>query len=178
MNKIEKLASKYEEFCKLPWDRVAAQQRTWFVVYPPELERRIRRRYELFELATKNAKRNWCQIDLTDQFAQWISESDNKERYFKKPKHLTSRLRDFHSKVVDSVNDTLLAKSLDDNTVVALTGIASLFGFMSISSLVEKITPNINGRLLVFFPGEHEGNTYRLLDGQEGWNYLAVPITL
>jgi len=35
----------------------------------------------------------------------------------------------------------------------------------------------IAGRLLVFFPGEHEGNSYRLLDARDGWNYLAIPIT-
>jgi len=28
----------------------------------------------------------------------------------------------------------------------------------------------------VFFPGEHEGNSYRLLDARDGWNYLAVPL--
>ena len=33
------------------------------------------------------------------------------------------------------------------------------------------------GRLLVFFPGSYENNNYRLLDGYDGWNYLAVPIT-
>ena len=33
------------------------------------------------------------------------------------------------------------------------------------------------GRLLVFFPGEVEGNNYRLLDARDGWNYLATPIT-
>jgi hypothetical protein len=30
--------------------------------------------------------------------------------------------------------------------------------------------------LLVFFPGEQEGNTYRLLDAQNGWGYLATSI--
>ena len=34
------------------------------------------------------------------------------------------------------------------------------------------------GRLVVFFPGQFEQNNYRLLDARDGWNYLAVPITL
>jgi hypothetical protein len=30
----------------------------------------------------------------------------------------------------------------------------------------------------VFFPGVYENNNYRLLDARDGWNYLAVPITM
>ena len=36
----------------------------------------------------------------------------------------------------------------------------------------------IQGRLAVFFPGAYAQNHYRLLDARDGWNYLAVPITL
>ena len=32
--------------------------------------------------------------------------------------------------------------------------------------------------LSIFFPGQYEQNNYRLLDARDGWNYLAVPITL
>ena len=38
--------------------------------------------------------------------------------------------------------------------------------------------PDIAGRLVVFFPGSRDGNTYRLLDARDGWNYLAHSITL
>jgi hypothetical protein len=40
------------------------------------------------------------------------------------------------------------------------------------------VVKDIRGRLVVFFPGEYEDNNYRLLDARDGWNYLAVPITL
>lgn len=43
--------------------------------------------------------------------------------------------------------------------------------------LVDRLAPMVEGRLLVFFPGSYENNNYRLLDGYDGWNYLAVPIT-
>ena len=43
--------------------------------------------------------------------------------------------------------------------------------------VVDKLAPMVKGRLLVFFPGSFENNNYRLLDGYDGWNYLAVPIT-
>ena len=28
------------------------------------------------------------------------------------------------------------------------------------------------------FPGHVDGSNYRLLDARDGWNYLAVPITI
>jgi len=47
-----------------------------------------------------------------------------------------------------------------------------------VSSVVEGVKESVQGRLLVFFPGEHhpENHTYRLLDARDGWNYLAVPL--
>ena len=66
-------------------------------------------------------------------------------------------------------------KSLD--TVVALTGVASLYGFAHISEIVRAVEPDIQGRLIVFFPGAKEGSNYRLLDARDGWNYLANSIT-
>jgi hypothetical protein len=67
--------------------------------------------------------------------------------------------------------------SSDSNTVVAISGVASLFGFMKVSRLMQMMEDNIPGRLLVFFPGSYENNVYRLLDARDGWNYHAVPIT-
>ena len=63
-------------------------------------------------------------------------------------------------------------------TVVAVRGVACLFGFTRVSLVLKEVVKDIRGRLVVFFPGEYEENNYRLLDGQGGWNYLAVPITL
>lgn len=64
------------------------------------------------------------------------------------------------------------------DTVVALLGVGTLFGLARVSSVVEGIKEAIEGRLLVFFPGEYhpESHTYRLLDARDGWNYLAVPL--
>ena len=62
---------------------------------------------------------------------------------------------------------------------VTAVGIASLFGFTRASKVLDdpKVKASIPGRLLVFFPGEHEDNNYRLLDARDGWNYMAVAIT-
>ena len=59
-----------------------------------------------------------------------------------------------------------------------MTGIGSLYGFLHISSLVRDIEPDIQGRLVVFFPGSKDGDNYRLLDARDGWNYLATSISL
>ena len=53
----------------------------------------------------------------------------------------------------------------------------SLFGFLKVKEVVDKIAPMVKGRLLVFFPGSYENNNYRLLDAYDGWNYMAVTLT-
>jgi len=60
---------------------------------------------------------------------------------------------------------------------VAVTGLASLFDFMRVSSLVERVEDSASGRMLIFFPGEYVANIYRFMDARDGFNYMAVPIT-
>jgi hypothetical protein len=74
------------------------------------------------------------------------------------------------------ITDLLSNPSVDKKTVVSIMGLASLFGLTRASAVLEKVTNEIKGRLLVFFPGSHEGSMYRLLDARDGWNYLAIPI--
>jgi hypothetical protein len=66
----------------------------------------------------------------------------------------------------------------DKNTVVALTGLGSLYPFAHISLLMRAVEPDIQGRLVVFFPGSKNGNNYRFLDARDGFNYLGTSITL
>ena len=47
-----------------------------------------------------------------------------------------------------------------------------------VSTLIQGLAQDIRGRLLVFYPGTYEHGNYRLLDARDGWNYLAVPITI
>ena len=80
--------------------------------------------------------------------------------------HITAEFKEF-----------LESKQIGDDSVVALQGVGSLFGILKVKEVVDKLAPLVKGRLLVFFPGSYENNNYRLLDGYDGWNYLAVPIT-
>ena len=183
MGQIERLIQNYDTRVSLPWEQfVAGPQRVWFAVYSKAEERRLRRRLDEFEIFTKRAKHGWVILDLTDSFARWLSTCDDDHRlgYFAAPEHMegeSSALDDFKEAVIRQVADVLTSPKVDESTVVAVYGVASLFGFMKTSELVSKVESAIRGRLLVFFPGEHENNTYRFLDAREGWNYLAVPIT-
>lgn len=181
MGQIERLIQNYATRVSLPWERnLAGPQRVWFAVYHKAEERRLRRRLEEFEISTRGAKHGWITIDLTDAFAQWLSNHEYREGYFENPEHLEGDspvLDDFKELIVRQVTDVLTSPNADESTVVAICGVASLFGFMKTSELVSKVETAIRGRLLVFFPGEYENNTFRFLDARDGWNYLAVPIT-
>ena len=181
MGAVERLIHNYDTRVSLPWERnLAGPQRVWFAVYNKAEERRLRRRLEEFEISTRRAKHGWITIDLTDAFATWLSQHEYRNGYLENPEHLEGDspvVDEFKSDVTERVLGVLASPLADGNTVVAIHGIAGLFGFMKTSELIEKVENAIQGRLLVFFPGEYDNNTYRFLDAREGWNYLAVPIT-
>jgi hypothetical protein len=97
-----------------------------------------------------------------------------KDDYFESPEDLEMALEEFTSYVAEGVSVKLQAA--DENAVVALYGVGSLFGFGRVSRVIETIEAKVKGRLLVFFPGDHENGNLRLLDARDGWNYLAVII--
>ena len=177
MGRIEDLADAYKRFVRLPWERnLAGPQKCWFAVYDPHDERPLRSRVALFELATKEAGHSWALCDLTDAFARWIAAEDYREAYFASPDDLDMALSSFRWAVAEEVRAVLTRGDIDENGVVAILGVASLFGFLKVAAVIDDVAPTIRGRLLVFFPGEYEANNYRLLDARDGWNYLAVPI--
>ncbi len=178
MNEIEGLLKAYERFLQLPWDRtLAGPQKVWFAIYEPTQERRLRLNLPEFERVTKAAGHSWYHLDLTDLFANWMAQHEYREAYFEQPEDMDLALKDFASFVSQQIVEALTRPDVDANTVVAVSGLASLFGFTYASAVFETVAPSILGRLLVFFPGQHNGSNYRFLDARDGWNYLAVPIT-
>lgn len=178
MNRVDRLLRRYERFVMIPWPTdLAGVQKVWFAVYDKTDELRLRTRIDEFELATKKAGHGWRLCDLTSCFARWMADQEYRESYFESPEDLDMLLPDFVEQIVDEVSSALKAEDADPDTVVALMGIACLFGFARVSDIVQRVAPHIRGRLLVFFPGEYEDNNYRLLDARDGWNYMAVPIT-
>lgn len=178
MSEIEGLVREYGKFVRLPWDAsLAGPQKVWFAIYEPSQERRLRLRLDEFAIATRGSGHEWHPVDLTDAFAHWMAQHEYREEYFAQPEDMELALEDFADAVVAQLTTALSAPEVDSNTVVALVGVASLFGLVRASTVLDRVTQAIRGRLLVFFPGQHEGSNYRLLDARDGWNYLAVPIT-
>lgn len=180
MGRIEELAARYRGHVGAPWQRnLAGDQKAIFVVYPKTDERKLRARMELFEMATTSTGHQWRLFDFTDIFARWMVGIDYRDSYFDEPKTLTMKLRsDFVHYAAGRLRETLTAEGADQDSVVAVQGVAGLFGFTRVSLVLKEVIRDIRGRLVVFFPGEYEDNNYRLLDARDGWNYLAVPITL
>lgn len=178
MSRIDDLAALYGRHIGLPWQRtVAGAQRVIMVVYEKELERSLRARKGEFEQRTRAAGHGWKEFDCTRLFADWMARDEYREAYFENPDDLALKLEgEFTEHVAASLRRIL--QECDDNTVVAVTGVASLYGFLRVSNLVRAVEPDIRGRLVIFFPGTKDGNNYRLLDARDGWNYLAYCITL
>ncbi len=177
MSKVKRLATSYEKYIAIPWRDAAAAQRVVFCVYNEVDELRIRSKVDEFEIATKKSEHNWALFDLTDSFAQWLCGQKYAQSYFKKPNLLATIYPRYLEYIVERFTRFIEERHVDENYVVAVMGVGSLFGFLKVKEVVENLAPMVPGRLVVFFPGSYENNNYRLLDGYDGWNYLAVPIT-
>ena len=180
MSYVDELLDAYRRFVSLPWQQnLAGPQRVWIAVYPPEYERRLRLHLPAFKEATNEHGHSWALVDITTSFERWMADHAYRETYFEEPELLSTALPAFFAHLVEEVCSQLSAQSAPDG-VAALVGAGTLFGLgesVKVSALLNAVNDAIAGRLLVFFPGDHEGSSYRLLDARDGWNYLAIPIT-
>ncbi|XZE55882.1 hypothetical protein SH139x_001911 [Planctomycetaceae bacterium SH139] len=179
MGRIEDLADNYERNISAPWQRnLAGAQKAIFVVYPKEDERKLRARIGEFAVRTRNAQHGWKELDVTPIFSKWMSKEEYREIYFEAPEDLKLKLdTEFLDSVVEAIRVTLTADDADENTVVAIYGAASLYGFLHVHEVLGKVANDIKGRLVLFFSGTYADGVYSLLDAKSGWNYLATPIT-
>jgi len=181
-SKIARLLSVYRQHITVPWQSdLAAAQRVIFAVYDKSDELRLRAQLEEFALVTQQANKQWLILDLTLAFPEWMAAQEYREAYFRTPKYLAGypngELVEFVADLCAQLKERIRKEAYPD-TVVALLGIGALFGLARASSVIEGIKEVVQGRLLVFFPGEyhHENHAYRLLDARDGWSYLAVPL--
>lgn len=179
MSKIKRLVQSYGRYIAIPWrNDVASAQRVIFCVYNETDELRLRSKIDEFELVTQEADHGWAVFDLTDTFATWMASQRYAKSYYKKPNLLNTLLPKYLEFIASKFESFLQDESIDENSVVAVKGVGSLFGFLKVKEVVDKLAPMVKGRLLIFFPGDMPSpDNYRLLDGYDGWNYLAVPIT-
>jgi len=178
VSRVRRLIQSYSRHISVPWrDDVAAAQRVIFCVYNENEERWLRARVDELEIVTRQADHDWALFDLTNSFAGWLSTQRYAKSYFKKPHLLSTVLPKYLDYIVSEFELFLDENGVNENAVVTIQGVASLFGFLKVKDVVDKLAPKVQGRLLVLFPGSYENNNYRLLDGYDGWNYLALPIT-
>lgn len=177
MSAVDRLLSNYARQVRLPWSaNISGKQRIWFAVYPPAEERRVRAKLPEFEARTFEAKHGWTVVDLTRQLPEFLAAHKYRESIFQNPQHLRPGA-ELEIRAAALVNEAFSREEADAGSIVAVTGLASMFDFMRVSSLIERVENNVSGRLLVFFPGEYAGNVYRFMDARDGFNYMAVPIT-
>ena len=179
MDRVDALVSVYRSQLALPWKQgLSGPERVWIAVYPPDIERRLRVRLPEFEIATKDAKRRWRHLDLTSAFADWLAAQEYREAYFEDPDAIKPALQGFAKTLDATIRAALSAADVDAETVVAISGVGALFPMVRVSDVIQRAASDIRGRLLIFFPGTYEHGNYRLLDARDGWNYLAIPITI
>ena len=177
MSRIDELAKRYADHIAVPWQQgLPAANRVVMLVYEKELERQLRAKLLEFEQATKTAGHGWQLVDLTTAFAEWMGAMKYREEYFERPDDIRLKLDSSFLRHVGDLIKVQLSQA-SENDVVALLGAGSLFGFLRLSDVIKEVEREIQGRLVVFFPGQKDGNNYRLLDARDGWNYMAVGIT-
>jgi hypothetical protein len=178
MSKVKQLLQNYSRHIAIPWRHDAAPaQRVIFCVYNEQNERALRARIDEFELETARAGHPWYRFDLSNTFAEWLAGQRYAKKYFAQPDLLDNLLPKYQEYLAQQFGSFLEEEKPDADSVVAISGVGSLFGLLKVRNVVDEFAPLVPGRLLVFFPGNFENNNYRLLDGYDGWNYLAVPIT-
>lgn len=182
MARIDDIADQFERHISAPWQRnLPGAQRIVFVVYHKEDERKLRAKLKDFENRTIAAGHPWLEVDFTDCFPEWMAGESYPEEYFASPDLLDDKLKadspyGFTAHCVERLRSALTSDAAKGESVVAVHGVAALFGFATLHATLEKIQPDIRGRVVVFFPGSYEQNVYRMLDARDGWNYLATPI--
>ncbi len=156
---VEDLITAFRARLSVPWrPDEAAAGRVWMLWYDK----------------TEQSGKGWHEFDLAPEFGKWVAKQTWFERAAKRPATLGTVLPDFEAQLIHELKDRL--SKCGPNDILALTGAASLFGLMRASTLIGKVADAVPGRLLVTFPGTHQGGIYRLLDARDGWSYLAVPI--
>ncbi len=182
MAKIDEIADLYERHITAPWQRnLPGAQRIIFVVYPKEDERKLTAKLRDFENRTLAAEHTWLEVNFDNAFPEWMAGESYPEEYFAAPELLDDKLKaespyGFTAYCVERLRAAVTSEAATDSCVVAVHGVASLFGFATLHAILEKIQPEIRGRVVVFFPGSYVQNIYRLLAARDGWNYLATPI--
>jgi hypothetical protein len=142
------------------------------------MQRKVDLRLGDFETATIKSGKKWKGISIKLCFPVWMAQHEYRDDYFKNPSYIVDQLEaEFIPFAIQFLKDELKKTEQDQDTLIAIKDVSSLFGFVRLSEILKSCDKDFKGRMLIFFPGEFEHNHYRLLDARDGWDYLARPIT-
>ena len=178
MSKIDQLLTTFTKVINEPWSsRLSGQEKVWFLIFDPVDLRKLQFRIGEFEIEAKKANKEWRAISLKKFFTDWLSAHDYKEAYFENPDDIIDSLEyEFVDYVINRITEQI--KSNSENELLVLNDVSALFGHIKLSSILNAISKDIHGRLMILFPGEYSNNQYRLMDARAGWDYLARPIQI
>jgi hypothetical protein len=146
MSAIDRLLSNYSRQVRLPWPvNTSGKQRVWFAVYPPAEERRVRARLPQFEALTLEANHGWIRVDLTGLLPAFLSAHKYRESIFLQPEHLRPG-SELEIRAAAHVKEAWSRDEADASSVVAVTGLGSLFDFIRVSSLIDRVEDCVSGR--------------------------------
>src|SRR5262245_4401267 len=139
MNAIDRLLKNYSRQVSLPWSpNMSGKQRVWIAVYPPAEERRVRARLPQFEALTLEANHGWIAVDLTRLLPEFLAAHRYRESIFQQPRHLRAG-NELEVRAAALVKEACSREEADGGSVVAVTGLASMFDFMRVSRLIDKV---------------------------------------
>ena len=104
-----------------------------------------------------------------------MSQGSRASAYLRKPSALVEQT--VQNGVTNMLRAQIAAFRLTPSSLCVIVGLGGLFGFASISELAKRIQDDVPGRLVCFFPGSLDQNTYHFMNARDGWNYHALPIT-
>jgi hypothetical protein len=184
MSRLDQLIHSFRRHAAIPLkQKVTVAERTWFVVYSPEDERRLRSRLAEFEIATKDCGLHWLEIDLTGSFTRWLDQFDDpveRDAVLSSPSivedYAVPGYCDYLANTIRHAATQVPPEEME-STAFAVTGLMELHDFIHVSQVMDALNKEVRGVLVLFFPGDREENTYRFLGARTGWDYLATPIT-
>jgi hypothetical protein len=185
MARVDLLIDAYQRHISAPWQKnLTGAERTIFLVYPKADERKLLHRLPSLEAKTLEAGRGWLAFSFHRVFSDWFHSlhPEQREVYLEEPDALSMALDPDHETPFSRFASERLLElfekpEADGNTVVALVGAASLYGFSRLSTILDAVRHAQRGQLLILFPGSFDGSHYRLLDARDGANYLATTIS-
>ena len=155
MSRIKRLVHSYSKYISVPWrDDAAAAQRVIFCVYNENEERSLRAKVGEFEIVTRQANHEWAMFDLTDTFANWLASQRYARSYFQEPRLLSTLLPKYLVFIANEFETFLKESDIGAESVVAIQGVGSLFGFLKVKEVVDKLAPIGRRKATGLLPGQ------------------------